>query len=1008
MKATMHKHWRQRGRWGVWLCAVALLLCLALARPSTPVAASGGSYRAHKGLADDNCYTNTTQQLVNAIVRIPIYDWDQDDSSIVQANADGTYRRSGKAAAEPVGYAYSFRFATTPVPSAAWLRHALASPHSFSGVEGPAANPLLYQRAAILGADGWPQLPALAKHKGEIETAQRELTGSTPHIAAHQKPQQYAGELARDIQRSAAHSTLLTQAATNLPPEAQWRTLTALSQLRNGSSQADISKTLAPLLASRGVLQAGTRQYQVNGSNAADQCYPSQDATNQTGRIPAYAFSVVGEGSAFYIPGSSVSRQTMLTTGRASQDGISIFPASRNGKDSLVRYNHGTTSALRFGPGTIGDIGLLANGNSGEWFWGTINLAASTRGQASPLAPLPVPRPTTRDYHDGFQYYYQLHQDGVELPGALHNRQIDWAKSKTSWMDSLSSTAPSGRVFPHLYLKLTKPYRLNPHIERANITPDGNRFRITPQVAKHGYNQYGRYTPAEHSGGSTINTRTNQPFARARLIEMVLKPGTLAQAIRAGAGSGYTRQNNGFDESFNGLEPGQVCNLLKGKLGDEAGGVERCSELGPELPITASESTKTINLLKGISLGSDRQVDEHGRLEVHIPADSPPGTKYCYATYISNLTNDIKFAGQSYYKNAPNYNPAYQAPPDGRYLSRLECTTSGHKPSFQVRGGDVMAGGSIRTLTNEKEFLLSGQDPKPKRTYGSWVEYGAIAGQEIIGFASGAGYRVGLPSPQHDIGPLSFANQPRAGGIKAYGSFGTVDGELAHMTGQFGSLTATATPVTPSLYHDGKLALNRLPAGAYHIRRGSHVTIAGGGQLDDGKSIILLVDDGAHLTIAENIELKKEYPSITALAQVVLAPSSGQRGAYTIAVAPATNRVDAWLLAPRGKLNTCLLPGNDQTPRGHDWACYNQLTINGPVVAGQLYLRRSGGRDQNTESHGKAHQSTAAETFTLRPDAYLWAQHYTSTWGRSTGAGDTAAQPQRLITTSLQDLPPRF
>ena len=168
------------------------------------------------------------------------------------------------------------------------------------------------------------------------------------------------------------------------------------------------------------------------------------------------------------------------------------------------------------------------------------------------------------------------------------------------------------------------------------------------------------------------------------------------------------------------------------------------------------------------------------------------------------------------------------------------------------------------------------------------------------------------------------------------------------------------------------------------------------------------MDDGVHLTIAENIELKKEYPTIDALAQVVIAPSSGQHGAYTIAVAPSTNRVDAWLLTPRGKLNTCLLPGSDQTPRGHDWACYNQLTVNGPVVAGQLYLRRSGGRDQNTESNGKAHQSTAAETFTLRPDAYLWAQHYTSTRGRSTGSGDNTAQPQRLITTSLQDLPPRF
>ena len=83
-------------------------------------------------------------------------------------------------------------------------------------------------------------------------------------------------------------------------------------------------------------------------------------------------------------------------------------------------------------------------------------------------------------------------------------------------------------------------------------------------------------------------------------------------------------------------------------------------------------------------------------------------------------------------------------------------------------------------------------------------------------------------------------------------------------------------------------------------------------------------------------------------------------------------------------------------PRGFDWPCYNTLTVNGPVSADTLLLRRSGSRDQNDVPPYDLKQSVAGENFNLRPDAYIWAINYVSDFGR------------KLITTNLLDLPPRF
>jgi len=97
-------------------------------------------------------------------------------------------------------------------------------------------------------------------------------------------------------------------------------------------------------------------------------------------------------------------------------------------------------------------------------------------------------------------------------------------------------------------------------------------------------------------------------------------------------------------------------------------------------------------------------------------------------------------------------------------------------------------------------------------------------------------------------------------------------------------------------------------------------------------------------------------------------------------------QIDAWLIAKSG-LNTC----SDVVGNLSSTLCNNQLTVNGPVMAGQLYLRRTAG-----SGTGQDHSGDPAEIFNLRPDAYMWASM------RATGGGNRA---QTVYTT---ELPPRL
>ncbi|HCH34799.1 MAG: hypothetical protein UY35_C0004G0045, partial [Candidatus Saccharibacteria bacterium GW2011_GWC2_48_9] len=190
--------------------------------------------------------------------------------------------------------------------------------------------------------------------------------------------------------------------------------------------------------------------------------------------------------------------------------------------------------------------------------------------------------------------------------------------------------------------------------------------------------------------------------------------------------------------------------------------------------------------------------------------------------------------------------------------------------------------------------------------------------------------------------------------------------------------------------------LSTLDAGVYVLRPNATVTVTADGVLPTNRSIILLAQENTIVNIASNIQIPTEYNSIGDISQVVVAPATESTN-YKLNINHTVAQVDAWLINPQGTINTCRTGqpvGNvENIPRSRG-LCDSRLTVNGPVSAELLMLRRNGGKDQGTET--TVSQSIPGENFNLRPDAYIWAASYV----------DSASK--KYVTTNTIDLPPRY
>lgn len=346
--------------------------------------------------------------------------------------------------------------------------------------------------------------------------------------------------------------------------------------------------------------------------------------------------------------------------------------------------------------------------------------------------------------------------------------------------------------------------------------------------------------------------------------------------------------------------------------------------------------------------------------------DYEVGTKLCFAFSVQPRASSV---------------PSNPGSDDQWANSAPVCMIIGKKPKVQIWGGDVMSGGIIQTSTSSKN--ISGTT----KMFGSWDEYAALAVGSISGIGSGAAFAgPGMSnSTVCKYSTLSFTNSGNSASCSANLSAGGVIGNYA--IGQSMPGVAASFPVNTadSSRNFGNnpptidLSANDLQ-GIY--RATGNVTINGGGVgdvINKGQWIVINAPT-ANVTINGNINYTDEtLMTIYQIPQVIII-------ANNINILGNVTNVDAWLVAG-GYINTCSSV-NIAAPLSAS-ICNQKLTVNGPVMAQKLYLRRTFGSGVGNAS------GDPAEVFNLRADAYLWSMARANSNGH-------------VQTVKTIELPPRF
>jgi len=379
--------------------------------------------------------------------------------------------------------------------------------------------------------------------------------------------------------------------------------------------------------------------------------------------------------------------------------------------------------------------------------------------------------------------------------------------------------------------------------------------------------------------------------------------------------------------------------------------------------------------------GGSKVPDDGSRKQELVPDDMASGSRICYVSSVKLPKGLDPY--EHWYDNYEteqigtdeNGNPIY-GPVNHPYMvnetvykdpstrkwshSAADCVTIAKRPRAQIQGEDAAVRGDI--IMSYSTYADEG-----RKTFGSWIEYGAFSLGENDFAASGAAYSEG---PSGGVNrpawsKLTFANDNPT----SYGGFG-------------------ALPEPPKIadYYASKAGAGWVglsgPSGIFKVN--GNMTIS-----SPGVSGSYVVYSDGDVTIDDDIIYNDGPFAFGAkLPQVIII-------AKNIKIRPIVKQVDAWLITTvagvdHGSVNTCT-DGvmTDTAPLTDSGICAEQLIINGPVVTGNLLLRRTYGARPGLE------RGTPAEILRLRPDAYLW--------GYQQSSSNSVAQ-----TVDISELPPRF
>ena len=254
-----------------------------------------------------------------------------------------------------------------------------------------------------------------------------------------------------------------------------------------------------------------------------------------------------------------------------------------------------------------------------------------------------------------------------------------------------------------------------------------------------------------------------------------------------------------------------------------------------------------------------------------------------------------------------------------------------------------------------EDISLSGSMNTSKQlTYGSWGEYSMYAPDAIRSIASASGLAAGSASDQQQ----SWSQLTHANVTIPYGSFAPASqmGVIPNIGGY--------------LSRPGLKGVNIIPSGAVTIDN----AFVNANQLMKRSTVIQAT--GTVTITATNMTYDTSSDDKNMNQLVIVAPD--------INIQAGVGRVDAWLIAPNGTINTCSNGPGQLTIND----CNQPLQVNGALTASHVLLRRTAGADKTTPGG-------AAETLNLRGDAYIWSRRLSELNGTWT-------------TRAITELPPRY
>jgi hypothetical protein len=328
----------------------------------------------------------------------------------------------------------------------------------------------------------------------------------------------------------------------------------------------------------------------------------------------------------------------------------------------------------------------------------------------------------------------------------------------------------------------------------------------------------------------------------------------------------------------------------------------------------------------------------------------PIGSHYVYVGSKKDFATEM----DSYNKATIDPSPEYE------YTS-FACSISGIDPKVNVTSHDLKVGGEISASL--RTIDAGNNSPDIQQKYGSWGEYGVLSNGDNHNYASGAAMDGGVnkDSLQAAWSALTFAN------INGFGSY--YGGLLASKDQTADVDVGSGTALPQKLDWSGKKVIR------YH-------------------GVLRIDGDQKYTNSATSIS---EIPRIVLIADDII-------------IGKNVTRIDPWLIAAggedgEGRISTC---EHSTFPPfsglGHTITdCSKPIVFNGPVIASKIFLYRTGGSGSTNDggtgtsnAHTRANFSQAAETFNLRPDAFL-----------SAYAGGGTQKPV-AITDHIEELPPRF